>query len=52
MPLAGYRIIEGAKAVENHFIIRRKYIPGKYFVVPESSDSRYVGSSSSQRRRH
>jgi hypothetical protein len=37
-------VIEGAEAVENHFIIHRKYLPDKLFVVPESSGSRYFGS--------
>lgn len=37
--------IVGAEAIENHFIIHRKFIPDKVFVVPESSGSRYFGSA-------
>jgi hypothetical protein len=41
---AGVFHMIGAEAVENHFIIHRKYLPDKTFVVPEDSGSRYFGS--------
>lgn len=36
--------IVGAEAVENHFIIHKKFLPDKVLVVPEDSASRYFGS--------